>query len=111
MIGILPECFPELCDCLKLAPADCEERSRAFSGVVGALSGDPTILLGSGSDGHVRTWMLCCASWAEPPEEPLRAGMAELLMSLQRELGPVRWRGIFEGIDAELRNRLQMFIR
>ena len=101
------ECFPQLCECLSLAPL-CEERNQGYRGLVCILSARPALLLDPAAAGHHVPFLRSCGSWTDPPEDPsVLSALSSMVQAVQR-LRASDWRAMLSEIDPEARDSLRL---
>jgi hypothetical protein len=108
------ESLPTLCSYLKLGSYS-DEKVEAFLGLCAMLSSRPALLLDTSSDINVSenicAFILACASWEDPPNEPLLSQLCSILETVQRTIGINLWRSLMQRFDSELQDRVRLHFR
>lgn len=108
---VATEHFCELCNYVKLAPSQTTERTHAFAGLVAVLRHRSDILLLdfniTGKVPGLLAFLVACASWEDPPDEPLSTQLGELLRGARQAVGAEAWRQmVARGVDRETLGRV-----
>jgi transportin-1 len=78
----LPEFFEQLCKALSLTQQS-HEKDHAFAGLIKLVTAKPEVLFAPSSVGVVVNFIQACASWEDPPVEPLLTELGQILQVLK----------------------------